>query len=154
MKDSERNFIHEERGVEPTVMKILVGVILVTIGLGIGVTMYRRIGGQTQDILSYSVSVEPSQGTIELGNSDTATVHVETQTGYAKNVTLTSSGAPNGVTVIYNGQSSYTASCPYSVTMELTVKSSANPGTYTITVKGTSSEDIIREDSFTLKIPE
>ncbi len=49
MKVSQRNILQDERGQEPTVLKILVGIILVSLGLGIGVTIYQQFGEEIQN---------------------------------------------------------------------------------------------------------
>lgn len=147
-----KNLYRDECGVEPTVMKILVGVILVGIGLGVGIPLYLHFGGAAESYLNYSLSVTPSEGTIPVDNSDTATVSVETLAGYSKGVTLAASGAPDNVTVLFNEQSSYSDTPPYDVTMKIIVGSTADSGgPYTITVKGTS-EDGTKNTSYKLTI--
>ncbi len=49
MNKSQKNILQDERGQEPSVMKILVGIILVSLGLGIGVTLYQRFGEELQN---------------------------------------------------------------------------------------------------------
>lgn len=147
-----KRFHTDESGVEPTVMKILVGVILVGIGLGVGIPLYLHFGGAAESYLNYSLSINPSEGTIDNGSSDTATVSVESLAGYSKTVALTAHGVPDNVTVLFNEQSSYTDTPPYDVTMKITVGSTASSGgPYTITIKGTS-EDGTKKTSYDLTI--
>ncbi|MBS3815176.1 MAG: hypothetical protein KGY45_01285 [Hadesarchaea archaeon] len=147
-----KRFHADERGVEPTVMKILVGVILVGIGLGVGIPLYLQLGGAAESHLNYSLSVTPSEGSIPTENSSTANVSVDTFTDYNKSVTLASSGAPEGVNVLFNEQQSYSDTPPFEVTMKITVDSTASSGTYTINIKGTS-EDGTKSTSYELTIP-
>lgn len=46
-----------ERGVEPLVMKLMAGIILFAIGLGIGMTIYLRAGSSAGQALGFSVNV-------------------------------------------------------------------------------------------------
>lgn len=50
MKGTRRLF-REEAGVEPIVMKLLAAVVLLAIGLGIGVALYKRAGGMAENAL-------------------------------------------------------------------------------------------------------
>jgi hypothetical protein len=83
MMKKKQELLQDERGVEPTVMKILVGIILIAIGLGIGVTLYRHFGGAATHYLDFTVSVTPDGGTITLDNdnSTTASISVESIAG-------------------------------------------------------------------------
>lgn len=122
----------DERGVEPTVMKILVGVILVTIGLGIGVTVYRRFGGAAESYLNYSVTVTPSSDTIQKGNTGSVQVDVDTNVDFDEEVTITATGVPDNVTVSFNPS---TGTPSFGSTMNIIVGDNADSITQTITVK-------------------
>lgn len=153
MKILEGDLAKDERGVEPTVMKILAGVILVSIGLGIGVTMYQRFGGQAQDYLNYSVTVDPGAGDISLGSSDSATVSINSPTGFDGDVTL-KADLPENVEVLFNNQEPpYTEKVPYDVEMSIIVGPDANPGPYALNIRGTSG-DTTKQDSYELTITE
>ncbi|MEV0095901.1 glycosyl hydrolase family 18 protein [Streptomyces sp. NPDC050738] len=90
-------------------------------------------GGPVAD--DFSLSVAPGSATVAPGGSATATVSTAVASGTAQTVTLTASGAPAGVTATLT---------PASVTaggtsqLKVTASASAAPGTYPITVKGTS----------------
>lgn len=147
-----RGLLQDERGVEPTVMKILVGIILIAIGLGIGVTLYRHFGGAATHYLDFTVSVTPDGGTIILDNDNSiiASVSVESIAGYTKEVALSASG-PSGITILFNEQLTYSDDCPFGVTMKVTVESGMSVGAYTITIKGTS-EDGTKSTTYELTI--
>lgn len=153
MSNKLRSIRKDERGVEPTVMKILVGVILVGIGLGVGIPLYLHFGSAAKEYLNYSIpDPQPPEGTISKDNSGTAEVSVESFAGYSKPVTLTASGVPSNVTVLFNEQSSYSNTPPYEVTMKISVGAGASSGTYTITIRGTS-EDGTKTASYELTVP-
>lgn len=152
MSNKLRSIRKDERGVEPTVMKILVGVILVGIGLGIGIPLYLNLGGAAQSQLNYSLSVSPSEDTISPGNSATSSLEVNTYTGYDKAVTLTAKGVPENVTVSFNDQSSYSGVPPYTVTLKVSVESGAESGgPITITIRG-ESEGTVKTTDYELTI--
>lgn len=147
-----RRLRKDERGVEPTVMKILVGVILVGIGLGIGIPLYLNLGGAAESQLDYSLSVSPSEGTVSPGNSITSSLEVDTYTEYDKAVTLAAEGVPENVSVLFNEQHSYTAEPPYTVTLKVSVGSGAESGgPVTITIRG-ESEGTVKTTDYELTI--
>ncbi len=84
----------------------------------------------------YSLSLSPTSGSIEVGNTGTFTVNTATTSGSAQNVTLSAAGLPAGVTVSFNPPTVQSGS---SSTATLSVSSTATSGTYTITVTGTGS---------------
>ncbi len=155
MKNTKRKFIHEERGVEPTVMKILVGIILVSIGLGVGVTMYRRIGGQAQNYLNYDVTATPGSATLQPENSIDVDVTVSTNVDFDEQVLLDASGVPEGVEVKFNPDS---GTPTFGSTMVIEVKSNAldnkSSFTQTITIKGETTEGNEKTATFELTIIE
>ena len=131
----QRSFLKDERGVEPTVMKILVGIILVAIGLGVGVTVYQRFGKATTSYLNYSVSNTPNSSNLTPGESEVVSIKVRTDTNFEKEVELDSTGVPKNVDVSFspdNGVPTFGSS------MRVKVESNASPGTHTITVKATA----------------
>ncbi|HEX6500870.1 MAG TPA: hypothetical protein VF054_17845 [Micromonosporaceae bacterium] len=84
----------------------------------------------------FSISVNPSSGSVTAGGSTTATVSTAVTSGSAETVSLSASGAPAGVTVSFS-PSSVTAGG--SSTMTISTSSSAPSGAYTITITGTSA---------------
>lgn len=156
MKDTKRNFIREERGVEPTVMKILVGIILVSIGLGVGVTMYRRIGGQAQNYLDYDVTATPGSATLHPENSIDVDVTVSTNVDFDEQVLLDASGVPEGVIIEFNPSS---GTPTFGSTMNIEVEGTAlsdneDSFTQTITIKGETTEGNEKTATFELTITE
>lgn len=151
MENTQRNLLHDERGVEPTVMKILVGIILVSIGLGIGVTMYQRIGSNINRQLNYSVTVSPSSDTIKKGNTKTADVTVSTNVGFDEQVTLTPTGVPTGVTISFHPS----AGTPtFGSSMQITVNENAPTIVQTITINGETDTGGKKTATFELTITE
>lgn len=145
----KRGLLEDERGVEPTVMKILVGIILVAIGLGIGVTLYRHFGGAAIHYLDFSISVTPGGGTIERDNSGTASISVESFSGYEKIVTLSCSGVPENVKVTFSPASGKPT---FGSTMEIEVGGSASIGTHTLTIKGKGADGTEKTATYELTI--
>jgi aminopeptidase S len=95
----------------------------------------------------FSVSLSPSTGAVNPGSSATATVNTATTSGSAQSVTLTSSGAPAGVSVSFSPASVTSGG---SSTMTVAATTAAAPGSYTITVKGTGS--VSHTASYTLTV--
>ncbi|MEU5691750.1 M4 family metallopeptidase [Actinosynnema sp. NPDC020468] len=83
----------------------------------------------------FSLALNPSSGTVQQGGNATAQVNTTTTTGTAQSVTLTVSGQPSGVTA---SVSPGTVTSGSSATLSVSASSSAAPGTYPITVKGTA----------------
>lgn len=147
MNRSIRGPLKEERGVEPTVLKILVGIVLVAIGLGVGVTVYRRFGESATSYLDYRVSVSPASDTISRANSGTYSVDVTTEVDFEKEVSLDAT-TPDNVECEFNPSSGVPT---FGSTMEIYVGSEAEVGTHTITIKA-SSEDQDETDTLELTI--
>ncbi|WP_419997110.1 M4 family metallopeptidase [Streptomyces boninensis] len=91
-------------------------------------------GGTTQP--DFSMSLNPTSGTVQPGNSATSTVGTTTTHGAAQTVALSATGQPSGVTVSFSPASVTSGA---SSTMTVAVAASAANGTYPITVKGTGT---------------
>jgi len=83
----------------------------------------------------FSLSASPSSLTIEQGNSGTSTITSSVTGGFDGIISLSATGQPTGVTVGFNPTSITGAGTS---TMTITVGSSTAPGTYNISVMGTS----------------
>jgi len=134
----------DERGVEPLAMKILAGVILLTVGLGIGFAVYGRIGKSVEHMLAFTVNVEgQSEYSLALGiptsgeNSAVLTVNVEEISPYDKTVSLTYTGAPAGVSLQFSPASGEPS---FSSSLTVRVGASAQAGTHTITIRARSED--------------
>ncbi|MFE6856944.1 M28 family peptidase, partial [Streptomyces sp. NPDC057674] len=86
--------------------------------------------GQNND---FSMSLNPSSGTVQQGGSVTTTVGTATTTGTAQSVALTATGLPAGVTASFNPA---TVQSGQSSVLTLTAGYNAAPGTSTVVVKG------------------
>ncbi|MFJ1757832.1 M28 family peptidase [Kitasatospora sp. NPDC088134] len=84
----------------------------------------------------FSVSVNPATGTVQAGDSATATVSTATTSGSAQSVSFSASGAPAGVTVSFSPSSTTSGG---STTLTVATSSSTPAGTYSITVTGTGA---------------
>ncbi|MGH6657530.1 MAG: glycosyl hydrolase family 18 protein [Actinocrinis sp.] len=93
-------------------------------------------GGTTTPANDFSVSAAPGSGAVNPGSSATSTVSTAVTSGSAQTVSLSSSGAPSGVSVSFN-PASVTAGGSSTVTISTT--SAAAPGTYAIAIKGTAT---------------
>ncbi|MFF3286021.1 M4 family metallopeptidase [Streptomyces sp. NPDC003023] len=91
-------------------------------------------GGTTNP--DFSLSLNPSSGSVQPGASTTSTVSTSTTGGTAQTVQLSASGAPSGVTVSFSPSSVTSGN---SSTMTVQVASGTADGTYPITVTGTGS---------------
>lgn len=138
MKILPRELSEDERGVEPTVMKILVGVILVSIGLGIGVTMYQRFGSTAQNYLNYDVTVGSGSASVSIGGSTEVDVTVSTTTGYDGQVILVAEGYPeDDVSISFSPE---TGDPEFYSTMSINVGENAETGSHAITIKARQTE--------------
>ncbi|WP_423835039.1 M28 family peptidase [Streptomyces manipurensis] len=86
--------------------------------------------GQNND---FSMSLNPSSGSVQQGASVTTTVGTTVTTGTAQSVTLTASGLPAGVTASFNPA---TVQSGQSSVLTLTAGANTAPGTSTVVVKG------------------
>ncbi|MFJ8580809.1 M28 family peptidase [Micromonospora sp. NPDC093277] len=84
----------------------------------------------------FSVSVSPTSGSVARGGATTATVNTATTSGSAQTVSLSATGAPSGVTVLFSPSSVTSGG---SATMTVSASATAATGTYAITVTGTGS---------------
>ncbi len=95
----------DEKGVEPTAMKILAGVVLLAIGLGVGVTVYLNVGQQVSG-LQTSVLLDSETASIGIPasgeNSETIGVTVKLTFGNAEEVTLDVTSEPDDVSISFN----------------------------------------------------
>ncbi|GLZ77905.1 hypothetical protein Afil01_27120 [Actinorhabdospora filicis] len=96
----------------------------------------------------FSLSLSPTSGTVQAGQSTTSTVSTTVVTGTAETVRLTASGLPTGVTATFD-PSSVTAGG----TSRLTVAtaSSTAAGTYSVKVTG-SADSATHDATFTLTV--
>ncbi|HZP51700.1 glycosyl hydrolase family 18 protein [Actinocrinis sp.] len=93
-------------------------------------------GGTTNPGNDFSLSLSPGSASVNPGSSTTAQVSTAVTSGSAQSVSLSASGAPSGVTVSFNPAS---VTAGGSSTVTFATSSSAAPGTYAITVKGTAT---------------
>lgn len=139
-----------ESGQEPTVMKILVGIILVAIGLGIGVTVYQKFGGAATEYLDYDVMVTPEAATASIGESEIVEVDVRTNVGFEEEVNLNATGIPKNVQVNFNPSDGIPS---FGSTMNVNLLEGAPLGTHTITIKADSG-DMEKTATYSLTIEE
>lgn len=148
-----KGLLEDEAGVEPIVMKIMAGIILLAVGLGIGVALYQQVGMGAEQTLSFSVNVSPTSATIgrptTSENAITPQVTVQPVLGYDKQVTLSATGLPTGVSVSFSPQSS---TPEFGSTMTISVDNTADLGTITITIRGTGEDDTTNSTTFRLTI--
>ena len=93
-------------------------------------------GGGGTTTSDFSLAVAPGSASVAQGGSATATVSTAVTSGSAESVSLSTSGAPSGVTVSLSPTSVTSGG---SSTLTATVGSSVAAGSYPITVKGTAS---------------
>ncbi|WP_042396363.1 carbohydrate binding domain-containing protein [Streptacidiphilus carbonis] len=93
-------------------------------------------GGSTNPSNDFSVGVAPGSGTVAEGASTTVTVSTAVTSGSAQSVSLSTSGAPSGVTAAVSPGS---VTAGGSATLTLTASATAPAGTYPITVTGSAA---------------
>ena len=87
----------------------------------------------------FSIEASPTTLTIAQGESDISIITIASLNGFSKLVDLTVSGAPSGVTTTLNPtQVAPPADGSTTSILTVQVEDLANPGTYTLTVTGTS----------------
>jgi hypothetical protein len=129
-------FLQEEAGVEPTALKIMAGVILLAIGLGIGVAVFKTVGSSVT-AMKVDVSLARSSTTIVAGGNDNnIQVDVTLIMGTAETVTLDAIGKPPGVDVHFDTN---LLPPPFYSKMTVSVSSAATSGTYTLTILAKTS---------------
>ncbi|MFE2323047.1 M28 family peptidase [Streptomyces sp. NPDC059385] len=89
--------------------------------------------GQNND---FSMSLNPTSGTVQQGGTVTTTVGTAVTTGTAQSVTLTATGLPAGVSASFNPA---TVQSGQSSTLTLSATANATPGAATVVVKGQGS---------------
>ncbi|MEV4491583.1 M4 family metallopeptidase [Micromonospora coxensis] len=95
----------------------------------------------------FSVSLSPTSGAVNPGNSVSTTVGTAVTSGNAQTVALSASGLPTGATASFN-PSSVTAGG--SSTLTIATTASTPPGTYTVTVTGAGT--VTRTATYTLTV--
>lgn len=146
--------LKNEAGVEPTVMKIMAGIILLAVGLGIGVTVYRWAGRGIEEQLSFSVDVNANEVVIEKPATGDSSKIIQVSVekilgGYDEIVALSYSPSRAGVTITFNPSS---GTPNFGSTMTVKVDSTATPEDVTITVKGSGADGLEKSDTFVLRI--
>lgn len=99
---------------------------------------------------SISIAVTPSTVTIEQGESESLTVVVTREGGYAGAVDISVQGLPSGVTASTTNIPS--GAVQGSVTVD--VAAGAEPGAYTLTVRGSGSDNVQASATVTLDVEE
>ncbi|MFJ5231320.1 M28 family peptidase [Kitasatospora sp. NPDC088391] len=103
---------------------------------GVAYAIWKTSVTTTVPTNDFSVSVNPSTGTVQAGDSATATVSTATTSGSAQSVSFSASGAPAGVTVSFSPSSTTSGG---STTLTVATSSSTPAGTYSITVTGSGA---------------
>ncbi|QWF76671.1 glycosyl hydrolase family 18 protein [Amycolatopsis sp. CA-230715] len=109
-------------------------------------------GGGSQPADDFSVAVNPASGAVDPGGSVTPTVATALTNGAAQQVTLSVSGAPEGVSA---SVSPATVTAGAKATLSVSTTAAAPPGTYPITVTGTGSsggKSVTRTATYTLTV--
>jgi len=83
----------------------------------------------------FSISASPASLSVQQGSSGSSTISTAVTSGSAQTISLTATGQPSDVTVVFNPTS---VSAGQSSTMSVTASSGAATGNYTINVTGTA----------------
>ncbi|MEM1809218.1 MAG: hypothetical protein QXL31_07535 [Thermosphaera sp.] len=116
-------------------------------------TGYSKHAPLTVTVSDFSISLSPSRVTISRGSSGTVTVTISSIAGYSGTIRLEAVNAPDGTEFSFNpnpvgvpqGGSATSA-------LTISVRSDAEPGTYTVWVRGTDQNGVSREAPLTLTI--
>jgi len=119
----------------------MAGVILLGIGLGIGVAVYKTVGS-TITAMKCNVDLGTSSTTIgrpdNLENTDIVRVDITLLTGTAETATLDVTGEPTGVVVTFSESSGIP---PFYSNMTVHVDNTATVGNYVLTILAKDSND-------------
>ncbi len=142
----------EKIGIEPLALKLLVGVLLTAVGLGLALTLYQRAGKSIEHVFSFDLSLEPESWELshpEVENSLSVRVTVQAIGDYDKNVSLSVDQIPAGIKVTFSPPSGKPT---FYSTMTLTVSSIVQPGEYVLTVRGKGVDGAEKTAPFTLRV--
>ncbi|MDI6883876.1 MAG: glucodextranase DOMON-like domain-containing protein [Hadesarchaea archaeon] len=95
----------------------------------------------------FSVSMSPSSGIVRRGSSVQATVEVKRFLGYSSQVTLSTVGLPDGISLSFSPKSEVP---PFSSTMTLTATEAAGIGSFPITIVATGADDQVKTSEYKL----
>ena len=144
----------DQRGVEPTVMKLMAGIILLAIGLGVGISLYLVAAEVAR--LTFQVTLSPGSVTIgipenaEKDNIRNVIVSIERLGDYDRRVTLSKTGVPGNVRVEFSPDHGTPS---FGSTMTITVDNTVTwTGTTTITIRATGEDGVEKTASFVLTI--
>lgn len=145
--------VRDRRGVEPLAFKIMVGLLLAAVSVGIGLTLYGMMGERATQVLSYSVTLARNSVTIGRPvtgeNTLNLTVNVELVGAYDENVALSATGLPAGVTVDFGPAGGIP---PFGSTMTIRVSNAAALGTTTVTVRASGADGTVKTASLELTV--
>ncbi|MDF5755768.1 M28 family peptidase [Spongiactinospora sp. TRM90649] len=105
------------------------------------------VGGPSPD-RNFTVSLNPSSGSVNPGQQATATVNTQTTSGTAQTVNLSATGLPSGATANFNPPSVTSGN---SSSLTISTSSTTPPGTYNVTVTGTG-ETTTRTATYALTV--
>ncbi|WP_405652679.1 M20/M25/M40 family metallo-hydrolase [Streptomyces sp. RK9] len=116
---------------------------------GVAYTIWKTAVGDTPTpVDDFSISANPSSGTVEPGSSAKVTVATATTAGAPQKVALTASGAPAGVSVSLSPES---VTSGESATASVEVAAGTAQGTYTLTFTGAGKTT--HTTTYTLTVP-
>ncbi len=102
-------------------------------------SLVSALAGSATQQPGFSLSASPGSLSITQGNAGSSTITSTVTGGFNSSIALTASGQPTGVTIGFNPASITGAGTS---SMSVSVGSSVTPGSYTITVKGTSGSTV------------
>jgi hypothetical protein len=97
----------------------------------------------------FTLKLSATSGTIVQSEKGTATISLNNLYGFASTVTLSASGQPAGVTTALSSSSISTTKTS---TLTITTLMSTVPGTYPLTITGTTSTGLVRTAIYTLTV--
>lgn len=125
--------------------RIALALLLVLAATGVGVVF------AAQSSPDFSLTVTPSTQTVSRGASATYTVALTKSSGFNASVKLSTSNLPAGVSAQFPSGNSISGSAT-SAALQLTVASSAVPGSYSVTVSGVGG-NLTRTTTVGLTVP-
>ncbi|MEW9549847.1 M28 family peptidase [Nonomuraea sp. NPDC050783] len=110
--------------------------------------VWKQAAGGNPPTRDFSVSANPSSGTVQAGSPATTTIATTTTAGTAQTVNLSATGLPTGASASFNPASVTSGG---SATMTISTAPTTPAGSYTVTVTGTG-ETVTRTATYALTV--
>lgn len=133
----------DKKGIEPLAIKLLAGMILLAVGLGIGIAMYRRAKVGIERELSFLIEISPTSFRLakpQTENTLTSILTVQPIGDYSLRVDLTAEVSP-GIKIIFSPSSGRP---PFHSTVMIRIDNTAEKRIHTLTIKAIGEDGAVK----------